>query len=74
MLIRLAFVLFTSAFVSLIVLADRGQIEFGPDGYLYMALGDGGSAGDPKNRAQDLSTLLGKILRKQVKDQMSDLV
>ena len=42
---------------------NAGQLQFGPDGYLYIALGDGGGAGDPGNRAQDLGTLLGKILR-----------
>jgi len=42
---------------------NGGQIAFGPDRLLYMGLGDGGDAGDPGNRAQDLSTLLGKILR-----------
>jgi glucose/arabinose dehydrogenase len=42
---------------------NGGDLQFGPDGYLYIGLGDGGSAGDPGNRAQDLSQLLGKILR-----------
>jgi len=42
---------------------NGGQILFGPDGKLYMGLGDGGSAGDPENRAQNLGTLIGKILR-----------
>lgn len=42
---------------------NGGQIRFGPDGFLYIALGDGGSGGDPDNRAQDKSDLLGKILR-----------
>ncbi len=42
---------------------NGGQIQFGPDGYLYIGMGDGGSAGDPGNRSQNLSTLLGKILR-----------
>ncbi len=42
---------------------NGGSIEFGPDGYLYIALGDGGSGGDPGDRAQDLTTVLGKILR-----------
>ncbi|HEU4724682.1 MAG TPA: PQQ-dependent sugar dehydrogenase, partial [Candidatus Eisenbacteria bacterium] len=42
---------------------NGGQIAFGPDGYLYMALGDGGSGGDPQGNGQSLSTLLGKILR-----------
>lgn len=40
-----------------------GQLAFGADGYLYIGLGDGGGAGDPGNRAQSLTTLLGKILR-----------
>ncbi len=42
---------------------NGGQLAFGPDGYLYIALGDGGSGGDPLDRAQSLDTLLGKILR-----------
>jgi len=42
---------------------NGGQIRFGPDGYLYIALGDGGSAGDPQGNGQKLNTLLGKILR-----------
>ncbi|MBK8914340.1 MAG: PQQ-dependent sugar dehydrogenase [Phycisphaerales bacterium] len=43
---------------------NGGWIGFGPDGYLYIASGDGGSAGDPGNRAQDItSQLLGKLLR-----------
>ena len=45
---------------------NGGQIAFGPDGYLYIALGDGGAAGDPAGNAQDLSTLLGSILRLDV--------
>jgi glucose/arabinose dehydrogenase len=40
-----------------------GQMIFGADGLLYIGLGDGGSAGDPLNNAQNLSVLLGKILR-----------
>jgi len=42
---------------------NGGDLHFGPDGYLYIALGDGGSAGDPANRAQQLDNLFGKILR-----------
>jgi len=42
---------------------NGGQIIFGPDNYLYISLGDGGSAGDPHNNGQDPSTLLGSILR-----------
>jgi glucose/arabinose dehydrogenase len=42
---------------------NGGQLLFGPDGYLYIALGDGGSGGDPLNKGQDLTTMLGKILR-----------
>ena len=42
---------------------NGGTITFGQDGYLYIGLGDGGSAGDPEKRAQDLSNLFCKILR-----------
>jgi glucose/arabinose dehydrogenase len=42
---------------------NGGNLAFGPDGYLYIGLGDGGSAADPEGRAQSLSTLLGKMLR-----------
>jgi glucose/arabinose dehydrogenase len=42
---------------------NGGCIKFGPDGYLYIALGDGGSGGDPQNNGQKKNTLLGKILR-----------
>jgi glucose/arabinose dehydrogenase len=42
---------------------NGGQIVFGPDGFLYLGLGDGGSAGDPENRAQDPTSWLGKLLR-----------
>lgn len=42
---------------------NGGMIEFGPDGFLYIAKGDGGSGNDPGNRAQNKDELLGKILR-----------
>lgn len=42
---------------------NGGHIAFGPDGYLYIASGDGGAGGDPDNNAQNLQNLLGKILR-----------
>jgi glucose/arabinose dehydrogenase len=42
---------------------NGGQLAFGPDSYLYIAFGDGGSEGDPDGNGQDLTTLLGKILR-----------
>ena len=42
---------------------NGGQVGFGPDGYLYIGTGDGGSGGDPLGNAQDPSSLLGKILR-----------
>lgn len=42
---------------------NGGAIEFGPDGYLYISSGDGGSGGDPGNRAQNTELLLGKMLR-----------
>ena len=42
---------------------NGGHVEFGPDSMLYIGFGDGGGQGDPGNRAQDLTSLLGKILR-----------
>jgi glucose/arabinose dehydrogenase len=42
---------------------NGGHIAFGPDGYLYIGMGDGGSGGDPQNRSQNPDTLLGKMLR-----------
>lgn len=46
---------------------NGGQVVFGPDGLLYLGLGDGGGAGDPDGRGQDLSDLLGSILRIDVR-------
>jgi glucose/arabinose dehydrogenase len=42
---------------------NGGQLQFGPDGYLYIGTGDGGGGGDPSNNAQSLNSLLGKMLR-----------
>ncbi len=42
---------------------NGGDIKFGPDGYLYIAFGDGGAGGDPHGYGQNLDTLLGKLLR-----------
>ena len=42
---------------------NGGQLMFGPDGYLYIAVGDGGSGGDPQGNGQNRNTLLGSILR-----------
>ena len=46
---------------------NGGQVAFGPDGYLYVATGDGGSAGDPANLAQNMRTRFGKLLRVAVR-------
>ncbi|RPJ78681.1 MAG: hypothetical protein EHM13_14300, partial [Acidobacteria bacterium] len=51
---------------------NGGNLAFGPDGYLYIGLGDGGSANDPGDRAQDPNTLLGKMLRIDVNVPDSD--
>ncbi len=45
---------------------NGGKILFGPDGYLYIATGDGGSAGDPQNNGQNTGSYLGKVLRVDV--------
>jgi glucose/arabinose dehydrogenase len=47
---------------------NGGQLAFGPDGRLYVGMGDGGSGGDPENRAQDLTQQLGKLLSTDVDD------
>lgn len=52
---------------------NGGDLAFGPDGYLYIALGDGGSGGDPQGNAQNRSVLLGKILRIDVDQQVGVL-
>jgi glucose/arabinose dehydrogenase len=45
---------------------NGGQLAFGPDGYLYVGMGDGGSGGDPRENAQNDASLLGKLLRLDV--------
>ncbi len=52
---------------------NGGRLEFGPDGYLHIATGDGGSAGDPQNNAQNRGNLLGKILRIDVDNPAGNL-
>src|SRR5204862_2892827 len=52
---------------------NGGCLQFGPDGYLYVGLGDGGSGDDPGHRAQTPSTLLGKFLRINVNVSDADL-
>jgi len=53
---------------------NGGQIEFGPDGYLYIGSGDGGWEGDPYEAGQDLGTLLGKMLRIDVNTNEDDSI
>lgn len=48
---------------------NGGQIAFGPDGFLYISFGDGGSGGDPENRSQNRTTLLGKMVRIDIDNQ-----
>src|SRR4051794_11629912 len=52
---------------------NGGQLRFGPDGYLYLGLGDGGSGGDPMGNGQNRAALLGKILRLDVESQPGTL-
>jgi glucose/arabinose dehydrogenase len=52
---------------------NGGQLQFGPDGYLYASFGDGGDAADPFNNGQDLNTLLGKIIRIDVHNTTGNL-
>ncbi|MCI0447606.1 PQQ-dependent sugar dehydrogenase, partial [bacterium] len=47
---------------------NGGQLQFGPDGYLYIGTGDGGSGGDPNDNAQNINVLLGKMLRIDIGD------
>ena len=51
---------------------NGGQLAFGPDGLLYVGMGDGGAGGDPENRAQDLGSRLGKLLTLDVDDRSAD--
>lgn len=51
---------------------NGGHIAFGPDGYLYIGMGDGGSGGDPGNRSQNPMNLLGKMLRIDVSNPDAD--
>jgi glucose/arabinose dehydrogenase len=46
---------------------NGGDLVFGPDGFLYVGMGDGGSGGDPENRAQNMQSLFGKMMRFDVR-------
>jgi uncharacterized protein (TIGR03437 family) len=52
---------------------NGGQLRFGPDGYLYIGLGDGGSAGDPQRNGQNRRARLGKMLRVDVESDLSQV-
>jgi glucose/arabinose dehydrogenase len=52
---------------------NGGKVAFGKDGYLYIATGDGGSSGDPRSYAQNLNSLLGKVLRVDVNKKATGL-
>jgi len=52
---------------------NGGQLQFGPDGYLYVGMGDGGGGGDPLGSGQDLTTVLGKMLRLDVRNGRADV-
>ena len=52
---------------------NGGQMGFGPDGYLYISFGDGGGAGDPDQNGQDLSTLLGTMIRIDIDNPSNEL-
>src|SRR5439155_6996739 len=51
---------------------NGGMIEFGTDGYLYIGTGDGGSGNDPQNHAQNINDLLGKMLRIDIDNPVSE--
>jgi len=52
---------------------NGGQVSFGPEGFLFIAVGDGGAGGDPEGHGQDRSTLLGTILRIDVDNPEGDI-
>jgi glucose/arabinose dehydrogenase len=51
---------------------NGGDLVFGPDGFLWVGMGDGGSGGDPENRAQNMQSLFGKMMRIDVRKPGSD--